>query len=218
MYLTVNTKSCATSHAKACENSTCVSSWPRGSRESLKYLDVLFVQCIETVFFGKWNFIGSLGHVECGNCTPCGKNSLRDEWSRTENIYLVYTPDSRCWRKSSSNLPDYFFFISKCLSKCCLHSRHEFSSHLCCHSYKNNNKESEIRRKLVLSIISRYKKFVGLAAPKWRQAMLESTVKNIIWRIKDHYVSSLMQHKSWIIVRQFNLRSEQFNRTERILH
>jgi len=49
--------------------------------------------------------------------------------------------------------------------------------HLCCHSYKNNNKESEIRRKLVLSIISRYKKFVSLAAPKWRQAMLESPIK-----------------------------------------
>lgn len=70
MYLTVNARNRATSHAKACENATCVSSRPtRKPRVPLKYRDAIFVQRIETVFSANGIPFGSLGHVECSNCT-----------------------------------------------------------------------------------------------------------------------------------------------------
>lgn len=122
-------KSCATSHAKACENSMCVSSWPRGSRESLKYLDVLFVQRIETVFLANGISL-EVSVTSNAVIVPLWQEFVA--WRMIQNRkYLPHvkcTPGSRWWRKSSSNLPDYFFYKQMCyLSKCCLHSRHEFS-------------------------------------------------------------------------------------------
>lgn len=147
----------------------------------------IFVQRIETVFSA--NGISS-GVSVTSNAVIVPLWQEFVAWRVIQNRkYLPrvkYTPGIlKPVAKSSSNLPDYYFFFfkSKCLSKCCLHSRQRSRvlGYLRRHFYKNNNEESETRRKLVPNIISRCKKkFVGLAAPNWRQAMLESPVKNII--------------------------------------
>jgi len=56
---------------------------PRISEISRCIIRAVHWNCI----FGKWNFIGSLGHVECRNCTLVAR--IRCVTNDPENIYLM---------------------------------------------------------------------------------------------------------------------------------